>query len=192
MSEPAPAPTENAPEAAPAETASAETVTLAVSEYEQLKRDALEWKERCVRQQAEFENVRKRLRKEADESGTRATARTVKPVLTEIDNLERAISAANPAAFSDFAQGVTMINENLKSALAGLGLERIACEGIFDPAVHEVLAEQETADQPRGSIVQVHRSGWKLKDQLVRAAQVVVARPPAVAAPEAAGEAPAT
>jgi molecular chaperone GrpE len=175
----------------PAETtasATAETVTLGAAEYEQLKREVVEWKERCVRQQAEFENVRKRLRKEADESGTRATARTVKPVLNEIDNLERAIGAANPAAFSDFAQGVTMIHENLKSALAGMGIERIPCEGVFDPAVHEVLAEQESPDQPRGTIVQVHRSGWKLKDQLVRAAQVVVAKPPAPAA--AVSEAP--
>lgn len=191
MSDPAPAPTENttpteAEAGAAADAAATETVTLSTGEYEQLKREVMEWKERCVRQQAEFENVRRRLRKEADESGTRATARTVKPVLTEIDNLERAIAAANPGAFSDFARGVSMISENLTSALVGMGLERIPCEGVFDPAVHEVLAEQESADQPRGTIVQIHRSGWKLKDQLVRAAQVVVARPPApVATPDA-------
>ncbi len=53
------------------------------SETERLKAEVKEWKERCIRSQAEFENVRKRLRKEADEAGTRAVARFVKPILNE-------------------------------------------------------------------------------------------------------------
>lgn len=156
-----------------------ETITIPAAEFESARREAGEWKERCMRSQAEFENVRKRLRKEADEAGTRAVARFVKPILTEIDNLERAITAAQPASFNEFAQGVSMIQSNLATALRGAGIETIACEGIFDPAVHEVIAEAEHADQPRGAIVQVHRAGYRLKDQLVRAAQVVVAKPPA-------------
>lgn len=161
------------------EAGDAETITIPVAEYEQLRREVVEWKERCVRTQAEFENVRKRLRKEADEAGTRAMARFAKPVLGEIDNLERAIAAAKSESFSDFAQGVSMIQENFRTALAGLGVEAVPCEGVFDPAVHEVLAEEEDATLPRGQIVKVHRRGYRLKNQLVRAAQVVVARPPA-------------
>jgi molecular chaperone GrpE len=180
MSDPATTPAtddlQTAPEAATRP--SPDTITLPVDEFEALKREVLEWKERCQRNQAEFDNVRKRLRKEADESGTRAVARSVKPLLTELDNLGRAIDAARPEAFSEFAMGVTMIRENLRAALAGQGLEQIVCEGVFDPAVHEVLAEQEDGSVPKGTIIQVHRTGWRLKDQLVRAAQVVVARPP--------------
>jgi molecular chaperone GrpE len=71
-----------------------------------------------------------------------------------------------------------MIQTNLQSALRASGIEQIACEGVFDPAVHEVLAEAENADVPKGTIVQIFRAGYKLKDQLVRAAQVVVAKPP--------------
>ncbi len=162
-----------------AQAAADEALTITVAEFEALKRDASEWKERCMRSQAEFENVRKRLRKEADEAGTRAVARFVKPILTELDNLERAVLAATPEAFAEFAQGVTMIQTNLQTALRGAGIETVNCEGIFDPAVHEVLAEAEHADVPKGTIVQVFRAGYKLKDQLVRAAQVVVAKPPA-------------
>lgn len=132
-----------------------------------------------MRQQAEFENVRKRLRKEADESGTRAVARFVRPILDQLDNLDRAVGAANPEAFAEFAQGVVMIRESLRASLAANGIEPVPGEGAFDPAVHEVLAEEERADLPRGHIVAVHRSGWKLRDQLVRSAQVVVAKPPA-------------
>lgn len=181
MSDPAPQPAPAAEQPAPEAAASAETITLPVAEFEALRREVGEWKERCLRNQAEFDNVRKRLRKEADEAGTRAVARSVKPLLTELDNLGRAIEAARPEAFAEFAQGVTMIRENLRAGLAGQGLEQVVCEGVFDPAVHEVLAEHEDASVPKGTILQVHRTGWRLKEQLVRAAQVVVARPPAPA-----------
>ncbi len=156
-----------------------ETITIAAAEFEAAKREAAEWKDRCLRNQAEFENVRKRLRKEADEAATRATARAVKPFLNEIDNLTRAVEVATPEAFADFAQGVTLIRENLHNALRGLGVEPVPCEGAFDPAIHEVIAETEHAEVAKGHILTVHRSGYRLKDQLVRTAQVVVAKPPA-------------
>lgn len=166
-----------APEPTPAAEAGAEQITVAASELEALRVAVVEWKERCSRQQAEFENVRKRLRREADEAGTRAVARTIKPLLDQLDNLDRALDAARPDAFAEFAQGVTMIREQFRAALAGQGLVPVPCEGRFDPAVHEVIAEAETAEQPKGHIIQVHRAGWKLGEQLVRAAQVVVAKP---------------
>ncbi len=147
------------------------------AEFEALKLEHRELKDRLVRLQAEFDNARKRLRKEADEAGTRAIARMVKPVLTEMDNLSRAIAVANPEAFAEFATGVSMIRENLGSALAATGLEPVRGEGVFDPAIHEVIAEVENSQLPRGTIVDVSRSGYRLKDQLVRAAQVVVSKP---------------
>jgi molecular chaperone GrpE len=166
------------------------TITLPAAEIEALRKEAADWKERCARSQAEFDNARKRLRKEADEAGTRAVARFVKPVLTELDNLERAIAAAKPENFAEFAQGVSMIQANLAAALRGAGIEPVPCEGIFDPSIHEVIAESETTEQPRGTIVQVHRPGYRLKDQLVRAAQVVVAKAPAAKPADGAASAP--
>ncbi len=157
----------------------AETITIPAAEFEAAKREAQDWKERCLRNQAEFDNVRKRLRKDADEAGTRAVARAMKPLLNEIDNLQRAIEAAKPEAFVEFAQGVSLIRENLRMALSGVGIEPVPCEGIFDPAVHEVIAEEESADVPKGTIVKIHRQGYRVKDQLVRSAQVIVAKPPA-------------
>ncbi len=156
-----------------------ENVTIPAAELEALRQEVREWKERCQRGQAEFDNVRKRLRKEADEAGNRAVARFVRPLLTEFDNLERALLAATPEAFNEFAQGVTMIRANLASTLTAAGIELVAHEGKFDPAVHEVLGEVESAEHPHGHIVQVHRLGYRFKDQLVRTAQVSVAKPPA-------------
>lgn len=158
--------------------ASSETITILASEFEAAKRESGEWKERCQRNQAEFDNIRKRLRKEADEAGSRAVARAVKPLLNEIDNLGRALEAATPATFNEFAQGVTLTRQNLLSALQAQGIEAVICEGLFDPTVHEVIAEQESAEVAKGTILQVCRAGYKLKEQLVRSAQVIVAKPP--------------
>lgn len=153
-----------------------ETITIPTAEFEATRGQVLEWKERCMRQQAEFENVRKRLRKEADEARSRGVANFVRPILDQLDNLDRALAAATPESFNEFAQGVTMIRESLRSSLSAAGIEPVASEGVFDPAVHEVLAEEAREGVAKGSIVMTHRSGWKLKDQLIRSAQVIVAR----------------
>jgi molecular chaperone GrpE len=164
------------PETAQPADSQGETVTIPTAEFEAARQQVVEWKERCMRQQAEFENVRKRLRKEADEAGGRAVARFVRPILDQLDNLDRAITAADPAAFVEFAQGVTMIRESLRATLTASGIEMVPGEGVFDPAVHEALAEEAREGVAKGTILAVHRSGWKLKDQLIRSAQVVVAK----------------
>ncbi|HYE07571.1 MAG TPA: nucleotide exchange factor GrpE [Planctomycetota bacterium] len=150
-----------------------------VDAFDVLRDELRAIKERAARAQADFDNARKRLRKEADESGTRAVIRFVRPILDQLDNFGRALNAAKPEAFAEFAQGVSMIHANLASALAQSGIEPVPAEGVFDPAVHEVIAEVERGDVPKGTIVEVFRPGYRLKDQLVRAAQVVVAKPPA-------------
>lgn len=147
-----------------------------LSETDLLRAEVRELKERLLRAQAEFDNARKRLRREADEAGSRAVARFCKPVLDQIDNLTRALNAADPATFADFAMGVTLTREGLLAALASQGIAQVPTEGLFDPAVHEVIGESERPDLPRGTILSVNRAGFRLKDQLVRAAQVVVAK----------------
>ena len=160
-------------EAAPSQP---ETITIPTVEYETTRAQVLEWKERCMRQQAEFENVRKRLRKEVDEARSRGVAHFVRPLLDQLDNLDRALAAATPDTFNEFAQGVTMIRESLGASLTAAGIEPVPSDGLFDPAVHEVLAEEAREGVAKGSIVLTHRSGWKLRDQLIRTAQVVVAK----------------
>jgi len=102
------------------------------------------------------------------------------PLLTEMDNFERAIGAASPDAFQDFATGVSMIKQNVDDILASQGIEAIPAEGVFDPALHEVVSEVEDAERKRGEIVEVFRTGYRLGGQVIRAAQVVVARPPKI------------
>ena len=53
----------------------------------------------------------------------------------------------------------------------------VKADGIFDPALHEVVAEIEDDDKPRGTILEVQRNGYQLNEQVVRAAQVIVSKP---------------
>ncbi|MFW5830446.1 MAG: nucleotide exchange factor GrpE [Planctomycetota bacterium] len=156
-----------------------ETITIPVTEFEQLKAENRDLKERIVRQQADFDNIRKRMRRDMEQTGQRQLASFIRPMLTELDNFGHALAAAKPEHFQDFAMGVTMVRENLLGVLNASGIEIIPCEGVFDPALHEVVAETEDAEQPRGTIAAVHRQGYKLGEQVIRAAQVVVTKPPA-------------
>jgi len=145
---------------------------------DEMRAELDELKQRMLRQQADFDNTRKRLRREAEEAGQRALVRFVRPVLGELDNFRLALDAASPEKFQDFAMGVSMIRDNLDGILRESGIEPIPAEGVFDPQWHEVVAEVEDPDQPRGTIAEVQRHGYRLGDQVVRAAQVIVTRPP--------------
>ena len=186
----APAP-EQATDGADAESDESVEAEAAGAELEESVEDILraqvaELQERLIRQQADFDNVRKRLRREMEVSGDRAVVRFVRPLLTEMDNFDRAIQAASPDAFQDFATGVSMIKANVDGLLSSQGIEPIPAEGVFDPAVHEVVAEIEVPERQRGEIVEVFRTGYRLGEQVIRAAQVVVAKQPKEADSEAA------
>lgn len=159
----------------------AQEAELEVDEIDQLKGEITDLRERMLRQQAEFDNTRKRLRREMEEAGNRALVRFIRPLLTEMDNFEHALLAANPEAFQDFAMGVSMIKTNLDSILNGSGIQPIPSEGVFDPARHEVVQEIDNPELAKGTIIEVVRTGYQIGNQVIRAAQVMVAKGPAVA-----------
>lgn len=167
-----------------AETEEYDAAEVEESEIDVLRAQVAELQERLLRQQADFDNVRKRLRREMEEAGNRAVVRFVRPLLTEMDNFDRAIDAASPETFQDFATGVSMIKANVDGILHSEGIEPIPAEGVFDPAVHEVVAEIEAEGRAKGEIVEVFRTGYRLGDQVIRAAQVVVAKAPSEKAAE--------
>ena len=83
-------------------------------------------------------------------------------------------------ASQSLRQGIVMVSNQLKSTLAGAGLEEIDATGkMFDPASHEALSQQETAAVPEGRVVQQIRKGYKFRNRLIRPAGVIVAKIPA-------------
>jgi molecular chaperone GrpE len=158
---------------------------LSPEQIEELKSDAAKFKDNWVRLAADFENFKKRAARERSEAAQYANAALLQKLLPVLDNFEMALAAAKNAeaahgGIASLQSGVTMIQQQLKNALAETGLEEIESTGQpFDPSLHEAVSEQETADVPEHHVAQQLRKGYKLRDRLLRPATVVVAKKPA-------------
>lgn len=151
------------------------------------ERDRL--KDQLVRTAADFDNFRKRTKRDLEEADRRAREETLREFLPIIDNLERAASAAEDAQDPGaIAEGVQMVLRQFEDVASRLQLERVQSMGQrFDPNVHDAIQQQETDDAPPGTIIAEVTPGYRLGERLLRAAVVVVARPPSGAAQSGAG-----
>jgi len=138
--------------------------------------------ERLLRVTADFENFKKRAARERIESAQFAAAALIEKLLPVLDHIEMAQAAAQTAKGDKLASletGVAMIQQQLKTVLAETGLEEIDAAGKpFDPSLHEAVSQEETAKTPEGHVSLQLRKGYKLKERLLRAATVVVAKKP--------------
>lgn len=125
-----------------------------------------------LRNQAEFENYRKRVRREAEDDKKYASQRLVEDLLPVGDDLARALESAKGSE-EPIAAGVRMVLQRFQSALERHHVREIQATGVFDPHRHEAVA-QIPNDAPQGTILQVARTGYLLHDRVIRPAQVVV------------------
>jgi len=125
---------------------------------------------------ADFENYRKRVARDQESLVARAHERLVKELLPVLDDLERALAAAEEHEEAKLEEGVRLVHEELKSALKREGLAEIETNGRFDPHVHESLLSRPS-DAEEGSVLEVVQKGYRLGDRVVRPARVVVAAP---------------
>lgn len=173
------APTSNAPAdaAADAEAKLEESTPdpLAAAQAETAKlRDQL------LRTMADFDNYRKRSRRETQDAEKRAKEDVIRDLLPVFDNFERAAQHAESAAdVKSLAEGVAMVMRIFLDTLSKLGVERIVASGTpFDPALHEAVQQIETEEHPPGSVVTEITPGYKMGERLLRPAMVIVAKPP--------------
>jgi molecular chaperone GrpE len=126
------------------------------------------------RTQADFENYRKRVARESALAQERGVARLAKELLGALDNLDRALDAA--AKDDPLLDGVRLVRAELGSALARVGVESFSPAGeVFDPALHEAMAQQPVEDAESGTVVEVYQPGYRLGTSVIRPARVVVA-----------------
>jgi molecular chaperone GrpE len=127
------------------------------------------------RTQADFENFRKRMAKEAAASHERGVIALAKELLPALDNLDRALEAA--AEDDPLLQGVRLVRSELMAALARVGIEAFSPGGEqFDPSVHEAVATAPApAGQPSGTVIEVYQVGYRCRETVLRPARVVVA-----------------
>ena len=154
---------------------------------QQLEQEVKESNDQLLRKAAEFENFRKRLAREKEESIKYANAALLGDVVPIIDDFERAIqSAADSKDFNAFHSGVSMIEKQMVSMLErNWGLKRFSANGEpFDPEKHEAIAVEETDKHDSEIVLEDYQKGYLLHDRVLRPAKVKVARP---VAPEEAG-----
>ena len=123
---------------------------------------------------ADFDNFRKRAAREREETITFANERLVKELLPVLDDLSRALQAAEEHEEATLEEGVRLVHRQLADVLTRAGLAEIETEGQFDPHVHEALLSQPS-DAEEGSVIEVIQKGDRLGDRVLRPARVVVA-----------------
>jgi molecular chaperone GrpE len=169
---PAPPATPPPPEAVPADA-------------EDWKKRHDEVKDRLMWVAADFDNFKKRVVKERDELHKFSQAGLWREILPVLDNLERAMVAlqgheeeATPA-FAALKQGVDMVLKQFHSVLEKHGVTRIDAVGRpFDPRVHEVMMQVESADHPDDTVLDELQGGYMIHDRVLRPARVRVTKKP--------------
>ncbi len=137
-------------------------------------------RDQLLRTAADFDNFRKRSRRELDEAKRITREDLLRDLLPVFDNLERATAHAETTTdVKSLADGVDMVLRQFLDTLSKLGVERVQAVGLpFDPSQHEAIQHLETTEQAPGTVVHEVQAGYRAGDRLVRPAMVVVAKAP--------------
>jgi len=142
---------------------------------QQPREEEQEVDDRLLRLAADFDNYKKRAARERAEYVALANERLVKELIPILDDLDRALNAAEQHEEAQLEEGVRLVYRSLASLLERQGVKEIATDGKFDPHVHEALLAQPAEDKEQGEVVDVIQKGYTLGDRVVRPARVIVA-----------------
>ena len=152
-----------------------------------------EMKDRMLRIAAEFENWKKRARKEQEDAEGKVRESVLKDMLDVMDNLERAVEAYGPSSKTAkggaganvsvdgpaILKGVGLVLRLFQSKLERYGVKVIEAQGHpFDPRIHEAISRTETASVAPGSVATELQRGYRIGDRLLRPSMVSVAAAP--------------
>ncbi len=141
--------------------------------------EATEWRDRCLRTAAEYDNYRKRVVRDRAKETLRARAAALRPLLEVLDTAQQAAEAEYPD-MAAAVEGLTGLRRQLMEAMEAQGLVAIAPRGErFDLRRHEALMAVETDAAEPDTITKVVQRGYLLDGELLRPAKVIVARAPA-------------
>ncbi len=157
---------------------------LMAEALESLRLDLENAKQDVLYAKAETQNVRRRLEREKDEARAYAATGFARDILSVADNLARAVQAIPEVLRADESMkglvfGLEATQREIEKVFAGHGITRIAAVGLpLDPNQHQAMLEVPTSDHEPGTVVQEMQAGWMIKDRLLRAAMVAVAKTP--------------
>lgn len=148
----------------------------------ELEKENADLKDQLLRRAADFDNYRKRMIKEKQETFDYANANLLADLLDSLDNFDRTLEASATATdVKTIVDGIKMVNTSLVQMLENkYGLASYAQEGDeFDPDIHEAIGRMEEEGIEKETLKQVYLKGYKLKDKVIRNAKVMVSVPKA-------------
>lgn len=154
-------------------------------------KQAADFKDKLMRTAADFDNYRKRSRREVSDAEKKGRDGLLKDLLPVFDNLERATTHAGtagegsePSDIKGLVDGITLVMKQFHDALGRLGIQRIESVGkAFDPGLHEAIQHLETDEFDPGCVAAEVQPGYLHGDRLLRPALVVVAKRKVTAEP---------
>lgn len=161
------------------ETAQEQTTEAAaepeVSELDKIKAELDDTKQQLLRMAADYDNFRKRTRKEQEATFTNAKVYVMRELLTVIDNFERA-QQSEQQSLEDYKKGIDMIFEQLMQTISKLGVQSFGEVGeAFDPNFHNAVMHIEDDSFGENVVSKVFQKGYKIGDTVVRHAMVETA-----------------
>ena len=158
----------------------------------ELEAELADMRDRWMRAEAETQNVRNRSRREVDEVRQFAVQSFARDVVEAAENLKRGLDSipppapAEPEILARLREGFSGVERSVVALLERNGIHRADPVGaLFDPNLHQAMAEQETVEHPPGTIIQAWSAAWTLNGRLLRPAMVVVATAPPAELPAA-------
>jgi molecular chaperone GrpE len=146
----------------------------------QIKETNVDFKEKFLRANADFQNYKRRVEKERLIWMQTAQGSILNALLPIFDDLDRAIKTGEEKAEDEAEQvwldGFKIIQKNAQKTLKELGVEEVDCSGEFDPELHEALVQVESDKHKEGDVVSVLNKGYKFKESILRHAKVSVAK----------------
>jgi molecular chaperone GrpE len=144
----------------------------------ELKAQIAAEKDRVLRLSAEFENFKKRKQRELDDFKKFANETIFRQILSVMDNLERAISAAKDNADeSALLDGVKLTYKDIVKLFESFNVKTVDAQNqVFDPSFHQAVNQEETDEVPENTVLTVLQKGYLLHDRLLRPAMVIVSK----------------
>ncbi len=169
--------TEDTFTAAKDENISNTTETKALSELELLKQEFAELDDKYKRIWADQQNMQKRMQREREDIYKYASVTTIEAILPAIDNCEFALkSINNNTKIEEVVKGIEMLKTQLLMSLQAIGLEEIDTKTTYNAELHEAISSIVDATKAEGTILDVVKKGFRLRDKVIRPATVVVSK----------------
>lgn len=145
-------------------------------QVKELKQQLAKKEDRLLRVAAEYENYRKRTRREWELLQKRANADLIREIVGGIDDFDRALDSLGDAE-EGLRDGIKLIHAGLMDILRKAGVSEIEAGGTrFDPLYHEAFGEIEKEGMEEGHVAEVIRKGYMLHDEVLRPARVIISK----------------